>query len=162
MLAVDDGLEAEVGALHHQQVDFLAAAVVRRGVVEVAVEARGGGDAAGAFVEVDVDHAVVADLQRALLFRVRQQQVLGQAPVEEQADAVDLDHLQAGETADLHPGLLGGGDHPVLAVEVDEDVQPVALFRRLVLGHVALGQENLAVRTAVQVQPEVGVLDHLQ
>lgn len=162
MLALDDRLEAHLGTLHHQQVDRLADAVARRQVVQLPVQARGGGDAVGALVQVDVDHAVVADLQRTLLFRMRQQQVLGQAPVEEQADPVDLHDLQAGETADLDLGRLGGGDQAVVAVQVDEHVEPVAHFAGLVLRHIALGQEDLAVLGTVEIEPELRVLDHLQ
>lgn len=162
VLALDDRLEAHLGTLHHQQVDRLADAVARRQVVQLPVQARGGGDAVGALVQVDVDHAVVADLQRTLLFRMRQQQVLGQAPVEEQADPVDLHDLQAGETADLDLGRLGGGDQAVVAVQVDEHVEPVTHFAGLVLRHIALGQEDLAVLGTVEIEPELRVLDHLQ
>ncbi|MNR39828.1 hypothetical protein D3C85_1580650 [compost metagenome] len=107
-------------------------------------------------------HAVVADLQRALLFRVRQQQVLGQAPVEEQADAVDFHHFEAGKAADLHLGFEGGSQRTVFAVQIKEDVQPVPDFAGLILWHISIGQQDLTIRTAVQVQAEVGVLDHLK
>ncbi|MNW06153.1 hypothetical protein D3C71_2025080 [compost metagenome] len=93
---------------------------------------------------------------------MRQEQVLGQAPVEEQADPVDLHHLEAGEAADLHLGLEDGSHRAVFAVQVEEHVEPVAHLGRLVLGHIALGQEDFAVRAAVQVQAEVGVLGYLQ
>ncbi|MCY1440986.1 hypothetical protein D9M71_572820 [compost metagenome] len=107
-------------------------------------------------------HAVVANLQRALFLGVRQKQVLGQAPVEEQADMADLHHLEAGEAADLDLGFLRGGDDAVFAVQIDEHVEPVADLARLAGGDVAPRQEYFAVRTTVQVETEVGVLDHLQ
>ncbi|MNJ58321.1 hypothetical protein D3C77_539500 [compost metagenome] len=107
-------------------------------------------------------HAVVADLQRPRLFRVRHQQVLGQAPVEENAGTVDVLDLEAGELADLHLGLLGGGDQLVFAVQVDEHVQPVIHFGFGVFRDVAPGQQDLAVGAAVQVQAEVHVFHDLQ
>ena len=161
MLAVDNGLEAQVGALDHQQIHFLADLVVGRHLVQMTIQARGGGEAASALVQVQVDHAVVTDLQRALLFGMRQQQVLGQAPVEEQPDAVDIHHLEAGELTELDLRLERGGDQLVFAVEVDEHVEPVLDLARRVLGDVALGQEDFAIGTTVQIQTEVGVLDHL-
>jgi hypothetical protein len=108
-----------------------------------------------------VDHAVVADLQRPRLFRVRHQQVLGQAPVEEDARAVDVLDLEAGELAHLHLGLLGGGDQLVFAVQVDEHVQPVIEFQLCVFREIA-PQQDLAIGAAVQVQAEVHVFHDLQ
>src|SRR5690606_6732046 len=162
VLAVDDGLETEVGTFGHQQVDFLADLIAGRHLVQITIQTRGGGETAGAFVEIEIDHAVIADLQRALLFRMRQMKILGQAPVEEQADAIDIHHLEAGELAELDLRFEGGGDQLVFAVEVDEHVEPVLDFAWRVLGDVALGQEDPAVRSTVQIQTEVGVLDHLQ
>ncbi|MCY1558955.1 hypothetical protein D9M68_959400 [compost metagenome] len=72
MLAVDDRLEAHVGGPDHQQVNFLAGRVGGRHAVQVTIQARSGGDALAALVDKHVDHAVVADLQRALLFRMEQ------------------------------------------------------------------------------------------
>ncbi|MNZ59725.1 hypothetical protein D3C78_777710 [compost metagenome] len=107
-------------------------------------------------------HAVLTGLHLALFFGVRHQQVFGQAPVEEDADAVDLFDLEAGELADLQLGLFRGGDQLVFAVEVDKDVQPVFDLGGRVLGDVTVRQQDFAVRPTVQVQTEVCVLDHLQ
>src|SRR5690606_3056510 len=85
-----------------------------------------------------------------------------QAPVEEDTGIVDVLDLEAGELADLDPGLLGGGDQLVFAVEVDEHVEPVIQLGGRVLGDVAPGQEDLAVGAAVQVQAEVHMFHDLQ
>ncbi len=162
VLAVDDRLVAEVGRLDHQQVDRLARLVARRRAVKVTIQSGSRGDASGVFVQVDVDDAVVALLQRPLLLGMRQQQVFGQPPVEEQADTVDLHHLEAGELTHLHLGFLGGGDQLVVAVEIDEHVQPVIHLGGDVLRDIAVGQQDFAIRPAIEVEPEVGVLDDLQ
>ncbi|MNH26579.1 hypothetical protein D3C79_866400 [compost metagenome] len=107
-------------------------------------------------------HAVFAGFHLALFFGVRHQQVLGQAPVEEDADAVDFLDLEAGELTDLQFGLFGGCDQLVFAVQVDEDVQPVFDLSGRVLGNVAVRQEDFAIRAAVQVQAEVRVFHDLQ
>ncbi len=109
-----------------------------------------------------MNHAVIAGLQGALLFGVRQQQVLGQAPVEEHTDAVDFNHLQAGELPDLHLGFFSGGEQLVFAVQIDEHIEPVFIFRRNVLGDVPIGQKDFTILRTVQIQTEVRVLDDLQ
>ncbi len=106
--------------------------------------------------------AVLAGFHLAFFFGKRQEQVLGQAPVEEDSDAVDFNDLEAGELADLHLGLFGGGQQLVFAVQVHEDVQPVFVFTGNILGDVAVGQQDLAVRAAIQIQTEVRVFNHLQ
>ncbi|MNY53624.1 hypothetical protein D3C86_1893930 [compost metagenome] len=73
MLVVDDGLETHVGFFDHQQIDFLAYRVVGRYLVQIAVQARGGGNAAGALVQIGVHHAVLAGTHLTLLFGKRQQ-----------------------------------------------------------------------------------------
>src|SRR5690606_18525269 len=162
MLAIDNRLVAQIGAFHHQQIDRLAYLITRRGLVQVAVQPRRGGNAPGVLVEVDVDDAVVSFLQWALFLGVRQQKILGQTPVEEQPDAVDLHHLQAGKLTNLNLGLFGGGDQLVIAVEVHEDVEPVVYLGRRILGDVTIGQQDFAIRAAVQIKTEVGVFDDLQ
>ncbi|MCY1183777.1 hypothetical protein D9M73_244240 [compost metagenome] len=107
-------------------------------------------------------HAVITDLQWPCLFRVRHQQVLGQAPVQEDTSTVDVLDLQAGELANLHLGLLGGGDQLVFAVQVDEHVQPVIDLGLGVFRDVAPGQQDFAIGAAVQVQTEVHVFHDLQ
>ncbi|MNE93509.1 hypothetical protein D3C80_1913680 [compost metagenome] len=83
MLAVDDRLETHIGRLDHQQIDFLADRVGGRHAVQVTIQARGGGDAFATLVDKHVDHTVVTDLQRPLFFRMGQQQIFRQSPVEE-------------------------------------------------------------------------------
>ena len=162
VFAVDDGLVAQVGALDQQQVDRITDLVAGRGLVQIAVESGGRQYPAGVLVEVQVGNAVLAFFERLLQFGKRQQHVLGQTPVEEQTDLIARDHLEVGELADLRARARGGGDDPVFAVEVDEHPQPVADLGGLVFWHIAVGQQDLAVFTAVQVQPEAGLLDDLQ
>lgn len=49
---------------------------------------------------------------------------------------------------------MRGGNHPILTVQIDEDIQPVAYLQRLLLGNIALGQEDFAIGTCIQIQPE--------
>jgi hypothetical protein len=63
-------LETHVGGFGNQQINFLARAVVGRGLVEVAIQTRGGGDAAGVLVEVDMHHAVFAGGHLPLFFGI--------------------------------------------------------------------------------------------
>ena len=91
-----------------------------------------------------------------------QQHILGQAPVEEQANAVARNHLEVGKVTDLRAGAGGGGNDAVFAVEVDEHPQAVAHLGALILGYIAVGQQNLAIFTTVQVESEPGVLGDFQ
>src|SRR5690606_27783198 len=49
---VDDGLEADIGAGSHQQIDPVAHRVARGYLVEVAIEVGGGGDPPAVIVQV--------------------------------------------------------------------------------------------------------------
>ena len=162
MLVVDDRLEAHVGGFCDQQVDFLAHLVVGRRLVEVAIKPRSGGNALGVFVEINMHHAVFTGAQLAFFFRIRQQQILGQAPVEEHADTVDFNNFQTGKLANLNFGFFGRGDKFVIAVQINENVKPVFIFTGNIFGDVPIRQEDFTVLRTVQVQTEVRVFNHLQ
>src|SRR5690606_16211046 len=159
---VDDGLEAQIGDLGNQQIHLFPDLVAGRLLVQIPVQPGGGHQPLAVLVQIDVNHHIVAHLQRALLFGVRQQQVLGQAPVEEQPGTVDIHHLEAGEAADHDLGCEGGGDQSVVAVEVDEDIEPVTDLAGNVFGDLPPGQKDLPFHAAIQIEAEIRVLEHLQ
>ncbi len=113
-------------------------------------------------VQIQVGDAVLAFFQRLFQLGKGQQHILGQAPVEEQANAVARNHLEVGKVTDLRAGAGGGGNDAVFAVEVDEHPQAVAHLGALILGYIAVGQQNLAIFTTVQVESEPGVLGDFQ
>src|SRR5690606_38781112 len=106
MTVIDDRLVPQIRGFHDQQAHGLADLIVGWGLVQITVQARCGSNAFAVLVEVDMHHAIIADLQWALFFRVRQQQVFRQPPVEEQPHSGDLNHLQTGKLTDLDLGVL--------------------------------------------------------
>jgi hypothetical protein len=88
-----------------------------------------------------------------LLFAERDQEVLGQAPVEKRPGRIDRDDLQKSEFPGPGPRFFRRGDQPVLRVEIEEDLELVA--RRGSFLNIAAGEEDLAELAPVQVDAEV-------
>ena len=122
----------------------------------------GAGDEAIALrIQHDVDNHGVADADATLLLGIGQQQVLGQAPVEEGAGAgMQVDDAQGGEIAGHGQRTLGGGDQAILGIAVDKDLE--GRVRGRAGRHLAHGQQDLAMFTAVEVGPVRGTADHRQ
>ncbi|MOA06935.1 hypothetical protein D3C78_1266030 [compost metagenome] len=151
MLVVDDGLEAHVRGFGHQQIHFLARGVVGRGFVQVAVQARGRGDATGVLVEIDMHNHILARRHLTLLFGERQQQVFRQPPVQEYADAVDFNNFQTGEFTDLNFRFFSSCDEFVIAVQINKNVEPVFIFGRNIFWNITIRQKDFAIRATVQI-----------
>jgi len=103
------------------------------------------------FIEIDVHHAVLASGHLPLFFGIRQQQILRQAPIEEDTDAVDLNYFQAGKFTDLNFWFFSGSEKFVFAVQINKYVEPVFIFAGNIFGDITVGQKNFAVGTAVQI-----------
>lgn len=100
-----------------------------------------GDDAVGFGVEADADDDVMADAEWAVLFAEGEEEVFGEAPVEEGAGfGVDTDDAEGGVLADFGDGVFGGGDEAVFGVAVDEDVDG-GVFGK-VYGDIATGEED--------------------
>ncbi|MNR42441.1 hypothetical protein D3C85_1609600 [compost metagenome] len=102
-------------------------------------------------VEVDVHHDILASGHLTFFFGVRQQQILRQAPIQENPDAVDFNDFQTGEFTDLHFRLFGSCDEFVIAVQINKNVEPIFIFTGNIFGNITIGQEDFAVRAAVQI-----------
>ena len=82
----------------------------------------------------------VADAQVAGLLGERDEQVLGEAPVDEGAEGGEVAHRQEGDFPERDRGRAGGRDRTILGVEVDEDREFVAELG--VRGHLGARQEQ--------------------
>ncbi|MNN16968.1 hypothetical protein D3C81_1301310 [compost metagenome] len=122
VLVIDDCLETHIGGFGNQQVNFLARRVVGRRLVEIAIQTRRRGNAAGVLVEVDMHHGVLAGCHLPFFFGVRQQQILRQPPVQEHADAVDFNNFQTGEFTYLNFWLFSSCDKFVIAIQINKNV----------------------------------------
>ena len=77
---VNDDLEAEVGLLPYQQVNFLSVLVTFRTFVEIMFHLCRGYKPVGLFVEMDVDDIAAAFLHSFLLFTERAEEIFRDAP----------------------------------------------------------------------------------
>ena len=146
---VDGGFVAEGGFCGDDEVYGVAGFVVSGVVVEVAVEAHGGDEAIGAWVDVDVDDDGVAWGDVAGLFADGEEEVFIETPVEPRADAWGVvGDLEACELAGHDEGRAGGGDGTAFGVEVEEDFEFVAGGG--VLGWGVGWEEDLAEAAAVE------------
>ncbi|MOA54661.1 hypothetical protein D3C78_1783220 [compost metagenome] len=96
-------------------------------------------------------HTVFARAHLALFLGVRQQQVLGQTPVEKHTDAVDFNNFEAGKFTDLNFWFFCRGDEFVIAVQINKNVQPVFIFAGNIFGNITIGQKDFAIRATVQI-----------
>ncbi len=72
-------------------------------------------------------------------------------------------HQWSIDEVEVLAGLLcRDGEQLVFAVQIDEHIEPVLIFRRNVLGDVPIGQQDFTILRTVQIQTEVRVLDDLQ
>ena len=90
------------------------------------------------------------------------QQILGQTPIKEHANAVDFHNFQTGKFTDLNFGFFGGGDKFVIAVQINENVEPVFIFTGNIFRDIPIRQEDFPILRTIEVQTKVSVLDHLQ
>src|SRR4051812_41625887 len=86
MRVLHDGVVAERCAAADQELYRLTLAVGQRSAVQVPVQPRRGRDAVGFLVEIDAGDHALPRMDRGFLFAKREQEILGQSPVEERAD----------------------------------------------------------------------------
>ena len=96
-------------------------------------------------------HGVFTGRHLALFFRIRQQQVLGQSPIQEHANTVDFNNFQTGEFTDLNFRLFSSCDEFVIAVQINKNVEPVFIFAGNIFWNITIRQEDFAIRATVQI-----------
>ncbi len=147
----DDGFVAERGLVGDGEGNGLAVAVGGRAAVEEAVEAHGGDEALAAGVDVEVDEDDIADGEVFGLFADGEEEVFGEAPVEEGTSAgAVVDDGEGGEVAGLGQGGGGGGDEAVFGIAVEEDVEGVV--EAGAWGDFATGEEDFPVGATLEVE----------
>ena len=141
-----------------EEVHLLAGDIGGRLGAQVASQPRAGNDAIALFIEADGHHDFLAGAHGLFLFAERQEQILGESPVQKCADArVHADDVEAGKLADFGQRFFRGGHEPVFGVAINKNVELVAGAE--VGGDVASGQENFAERAAVEIQTGSGFAD---
>lgn len=153
---VDNGVVTEGRLAGDEERDFVAGFEGRRGMVDVALQPRGGDDAFGLVVDENIHDHGVADLHAALLLGIRQEKILAQTPVQEGTHArVDFPNLQRGEVADSGEWLEGGCDEAVLGIPIDEHLQHIAGGGTFWNG--IARQEDFTEFPAIEKKPGAGV-----
>jgi hypothetical protein len=146
-----NGVVTERGSARDEEVDRLSAAVSRRVAIQVSVQSRGGQNAVRLHVETDIDNHALSSAHWEMLFAEGQQQILGQAPVEERSDVlIHADDFQIRKLANHRERRFGGGHEPVLGIAIDKDIQFV--FGLEVRWNIAARQQDLAQLTAVEIE----------
>ena len=158
--AVDDRLVAEVGFSKNDEIDFLFQTEIRGREVHVPRDPAGGDDTVGLLVEVDMDDVVFPHVHAEFLLAERDQQILGQAPVEERADTGDRHAFQAAELAGHDLGRLERGDRAVLGIVVKKDVERFA--DAATPWNFPVRQQDFAHLAAVEKEPEGFFMEDLK
>ena len=140
MAVIDDDDIADIGAAVDDEIDEVIVLYGQVLIAEGGFDLFGGSEATGLFIQVDADEVIAAEAHAAELFGFRDEDIFHQPPVEEGALRGDADHLQQDDIAEDPFGLLGGGDDPVFAVMIEEDLEMVAGFG--MTGHESFGQED--------------------
>ena len=114
MGVVHDEIETERALARDHQADGFALVVVRRLLVETAVETRAGDQAVGALIQDDHDDHPVARVERPIHFAHRQEQVLFQTPLQKYTDTrIDPGDAEIGQLAHARERLLRGGHETI-------------------------------------------------
>ena len=109
---------------------------------------------------MDVDDVVFPDLHPDFLLAERDEQILGQPPVEKRADAGDGHAFQAAKLAGHDLGRLERGDRAVFGIIVEEDVEGFA--DAATTGDFAVGQQDFPEVAAVEKEPEAFLVEDLE
>lgn len=120
---IDDRLVSEGGFGEDEEIDFLAFGVGwgnLRGVEESG-DALGGDEAVAFGVEIDVDDDAGAGFWGVSLFGDGEEEVFGEAPIEEGAEVVGGEDFEDAKLAGEDFGRFFGGDGAVFGVAVDKD-----------------------------------------
>ena len=156
---IDDNTVAQIAALHHKHLYFLAVVVVGLGLIKELGEFGTGDDAPACRVKIYANNIAAAGLHIYTLLAEGHQQVLGcQAPVQECAHLVYCLDAHEGEVTHNGLGHLGCGHRAVLAVVIDKHADDVAHLH--LRGEVSLGQQHLMGVVVNQIGSEVdGAVD---
>ena len=152
---VHNHLHAQGRTLPSQELNRAAAVVIaRRGGTKIAIHLGGGRKTPCRFVNVDIDHMVLAHFHRAALFAEGHKEVFHHAPREKRPVLVDPRHFQAGKIAHLRQGTFGSGHQALALIEINEQTLRVAgsPFGT----NVGFGDENFAHLPTVDVSAVVG------
>ena len=155
---VNDRVVTEGRFAGDEERDFVADLEGSRGVVEVALQARGGDDAFGLVVDKNTYDHGFADLHATVLFGVGKEQILSQAPVEKGPHTrVDFLHFQCGEVADGGEWFARCRDETILGIPIDEYLQHIA--GSCTFGNGIARQEDFAEFPAIEEKPGAGVFE---
>ncbi len=142
VLAIDDGLDAERCALTWQGSHFVTGLEGRLVGAQEPLEAAGAHHAP-LVIEHQPHQIDMAHLHRLVLLTAWYEQILLHAPVEEGANLVGIDHLEADDVVHHGKRLVGGDHRLAVGIQIEEDLDAVPFrhpFRQL-----TLGQQQLAV-----------------
>ena len=152
---VHDHLHAQGRTLPSQELNRAPTVVIaRRCGTEIAIHLGRGRKAPRRFVNVDVNHVVLAHFHRAALFAERNKEVFHHAPREKRSVLVDPCHFQAGKVAHLCQRTFGSGHQALALVEIDK--QTLRVSGSPFGTNVGFGDENFAHVPAVDVSAVVG------
>ena len=104
-------------------------------------------------------NVALALLHLHLLLAERTKEVFHQPPVEKGTKFVDPSHLKISKVAHLGFGLQCSGHQFLVDIEIEKHLQFVAHLATF--GHIASGQQYLALFASVEIHAKIHLLNHL-
>ena len=152
ILIIDNNLEAKVGLLPYQQVNFLSMLISSWLFVKIMLYLCRGNKTIALFVKMNINDIAIADSHTLLLFTERTEEVFHHTPREECTILIHPRTLQVSKVAYLRQRFLSSSNRAFILIEINKYFQFIPNLRAL--WDILLRYENLTSRSTIKVDSE--------